>query len=94
MTNALRILLTLLTILSGTTICNASTQEAVRGVVFGKTFALERETSFSTDFVAPIRGADDVPFTFRGDTRSPSEIFENGFQPRGTSDDLFLHALN
>lgn len=53
MTNALRLLLTLFTILSSTTICNASTQEVVRGVVFGKIFAPERETNFSTDFIAP-----------------------------------------
>jgi len=33
-------------------------------------------------------------FTFRGDSRSPNEIFGNGFQPRGNSNNLFLHALD
>lgn len=32
-------------------------------------------------------------FTYRGDSRSPSEIFEYGFKPRGTSTDLQAHAL-
>ena len=33
-------------------------------------------------------------FTFRGDTRSPEEIFNEGFTPRGTSTDLLAHALD
>src|SRR5690606_10084474 len=33
-------------------------------------------------------------FTYRGDTRSPEVIFREGFQPRGNSADLFLHALD
>jgi len=31
-------------------------------------------------------------FVFRGDTRSPSTIFSEGFKPRGTSTDLLKHA--
>lgn len=34
------------------------------------------------------------PFTFRGDSRSPDEIFADGFAARGTSEDLFRHALD
>ncbi len=41
----------------------------------------------------PAKGA--VPaFTYRGDARGPDVIFDEGFQPWGTSDDLFLHALD
>jgi len=32
------------------------------------------------------------PFIFRGDARSPEAIFTEGFQPKGTSQDLFLKA--
>lgn len=52
MTNALRLLLTLLTILCCATICNTNAQETVRGVVVEKTCFLEGETGSSTDFVA------------------------------------------
>jgi scabin-like protein len=38
--------------------------------------------------------ADDLPpVTYRGDARTPEEIFETGFQPRGTSTDLEHYAL-
>ena len=38
---------------------------------------------------------DDIPnFTFRGDTRSPSTIFNEGFKANGDSIDLFLHAID
>ena len=33
-------------------------------------------------------------YLYRGDSREPDEIFEKGFESRGTSTDLFLHALN
>jgi hypothetical protein len=33
-------------------------------------------------------------FTFRGDSRLESEIFRDGFAPRGTSTDLMAHALD
>jgi len=33
-------------------------------------------------------------YTFRGDTRSPDVIFNEGFKPRGESRDLFQHALD
>gem|GEM_PF-3424047 len=36
----------------------------------------------------------DLPYTFRGDPRSPDVIFKDGFQPRGTSDDIYLHAVD
>jgi RHS repeat-associated protein len=32
--------------------------------------------------------------TFRGDTRLPAEIFQNGFQARGSSTNLMAHALD
>jgi hypothetical protein len=34
------------------------------------------------------------PFTFRGDARGPDEIFDVGFQPRGTNTDLLDYAAN
>ncbi len=37
----------------------------------------------------PQRGT----FIFRGDARSPDVIFEQGFQPRGTNQDLYKYAL-
>ena len=41
------------------------------------------------------RGAGDIPsFTFRGDSRPPEVIFNEGFAPRGTSTDLYAHALD
>ena len=44
---------------------------------------------------AARKKADNIPsFTFRGDRRAPSEIFEQGFQPRGTSVDLLDYAAN
>ncbi|PRA20843.1 hypothetical protein CQZ97_28550 [Pseudomonas poae] len=33
-------------------------------------------------------------YLYRGDLREPDEIFEKGFESRGASTDLFLHALN
>ena len=33
-------------------------------------------------------------FTFRGDTRPPEVIFEEGFAARGTGTDLLSHALD
>ncbi|MCD7040206.1 RHS domain-containing protein, partial [Pseudomonas sp. MAFF 311096] len=33
-------------------------------------------------------------YLYRGDLREPDEIFEKGFESRGTSTDLYLHALN
>ncbi|MBY8950094.1 type IV secretion protein Rhs, partial [Pseudomonas sp. SH10-3B] len=33
-------------------------------------------------------------YLYRGDLREPDEIFEKGFESRGSSTDLFLHALN
>ncbi|MEM8948498.1 MAG: enterotoxin A family protein [Pseudomonadota bacterium] len=41
------------------------------------------------------RTGDDLPETvFRGDTRSPDEIFGPGFEPRGTATDLHDYAEN
>jgi RHS repeat-associated protein len=34
------------------------------------------------------------PYSYRGDNRPFSQIFDEGFAPWGTSDDLFSHALN
>jgi hypothetical protein len=39
-----------------------------------------------------IEAATDRPFRYRGDSRSADEIFKDGFKPRGTSEDLLLHA--
>ncbi|MGY2397460.1 RHS repeat-associated core domain-containing protein, partial [Pseudomonas sp. SDO5271_S396] len=33
-------------------------------------------------------------YLYRGDMREPDEIFEKGFESRGSSTDLFLHILN
>lgn len=33
-------------------------------------------------------------FTYRGDTRPPTQIFEEGFSPRGDSTDLYKHAVD
>ncbi|WP_458376814.1 RHS repeat-associated core domain-containing protein [Pseudomonas pergaminensis] len=33
-------------------------------------------------------------YLYRGDSREPDEIFEKGFESRGTSTDLYLHSLN
>lgn len=38
------------------------------------------------------RGVDDLPVTFRGDTRAPGQVFDEGFQPKGQNYDLFEHA--
>ncbi|MCE0461012.1 scabin-related ADP-ribosyltransferase [Pseudomonas uvaldensis] len=39
--------------------------------------------------------ASEIPqYTFRGDSRGPDVIFNEGFQPRGNSKDLMLHALD
>ncbi|MBK3460239.1 RHS repeat-associated core domain-containing protein [Pseudomonas haemolytica] len=43
----------------------------------------------------PLPGPDNKrEYLYRGDLREPDEIFENGFESRGTSTDLFLHTLN
>jgi hypothetical protein len=34
------------------------------------------------------------PYTYRGDTRGPEVIFEQGFQPKGESTDLLQHAID
>lgn len=39
-----------------------------------------------------VEAATDRPFRYRGDSRSADEIFRDGFKPRGTSDDILLHA--
>jgi hypothetical protein len=33
-------------------------------------------------------------YLYRGDGHHPDEIFENGFRPKGTSDDLLLHSID
>ena len=38
--------------------------------------------------------APETAFTFRGDTRGPGTIFNEGFSARGSSQDLFAHAVN
>ncbi|MGQ0679495.1 MAG: scabin-related ADP-ribosyltransferase [Actinomycetota bacterium] len=38
------------------------------------------------------RSTDEAPLVFRGDQRTPEVIFKEGFQPRGTSDDLLEYA--
>ncbi len=46
---------------------------------------------FVSDFLVTNSGAN---FTYRGDSRSPDEVFSNGFQSRGNSTDLQAHALD
>ena len=44
---------------------------------------------------ASVTGGRELPsFTYRGESRGPQEIFNEGFTARGTSSDLYLHALN
>lgn len=57
MISALRLLLTLFTILCCTTIGSAAAQETHAGVVFEKACVLEGKSYFSADFDAPGRGA-------------------------------------
>lgn len=33
-------------------------------------------------------------YLYRGDQRHPDEIFEHGFKPKGTSNDLLLHSID
>ena len=40
-----------------------------------------------------IKVDDNLNVVYRGDTRNPNEIFENGFSPWGESKD-FLHSTN
>jgi hypothetical protein len=50
--------------------------------------------------ISPLANSDlgvpakDIPFTFRGDSRAPNEIFPTGFQPKGTNTDLYDYARN
>lgn len=55
MKTTLRLFLTFFTILCGTTIAGAAVQEMHAGVVFEKSYVLERGTGFSAEFVAPKR---------------------------------------
>ncbi|WP_323873012.1 scabin-related ADP-ribosyltransferase [Xenorhabdus doucetiae] len=41
-----------------------------------------------------VGNKDDYIITYRGDTRSFTEIFDKGFETLGPSNDLYLHALN
>ncbi|WP_407078584.1 RHS repeat-associated core domain-containing protein [Xenorhabdus bovienii] len=48
-------------------------------------------------FIDPfgLAGADcDEILTYRGDTRHPDEIFNDGFKPWGTSKDLYKHTMD
>lgn len=88
---ALRLLLTLFTILCSTTISGASIQESQAGVAFEKAACvLEAESHFSANFNAPKK----TPYTYRGDSRGPQDIFENGFQPRGNNTNLLDYTTN
>jgi len=78
------------------------------GVSYGATrYANDREmlplnaAAVAVDFALPMppiysisKATKGVGFTFRGDSRTPDEIFLNGFGPRGTSTDLQAHALD
>ncbi|MBC8955052.1 hypothetical protein [Xenorhabdus sp. PB62.4] len=54
----------------------------------------------STNFIDPfgLAGSDcdelDYLLTYRGDTRNPDEIFNDGFKPWGTSKDLYKHMMD
>jgi Flp pilus assembly pilin Flp len=39
-------------------------------------------------------GSKNPEFTYRGDSRSPAQIFNDGFRTRGPSNDLLLHATD
>jgi len=44
-----------------------------------------------TTYIDPL-GLADEPVTYRGDSRPPELIFSKGFDPKGNSSDLLLHA--
>jgi hypothetical protein len=69
------------------------------GLGFGMPVAGALESGLAgraTNSVRSTSGAagDLQGFTFRGDTRGPDVIFNEGFAARGNSEDLFLHALD
>jgi hypothetical protein len=59
----------------------------------GSGTVLQSEAASGTTTVGNVV-ANKPDFTYRGDSRSPTEIFENGFKPRGASTDLQAHALD
>lgn len=56
--------------------------------------AIDNLTGSAKSLSKSIPDVDLPKFTFRGDTRGPTEIFEKGFEARGTSTDLMKHALD
>lgn len=60
------------------------------------TAGLKANLAASADTVGGVTGESSAAykFTFRGDTRSPDVIFNEGFVPRGDSTDLLAHALD
>jgi hypothetical protein len=55
---------------------------------------LEGNRDHFTPFGRLLAASRTLSFTFRGDSRAPSTIFDEGFSARGTSTDLFAHALD
>ncbi|MER3250415.1 scabin-related ADP-ribosyltransferase [Salmonella enterica] len=45
-------------------------------------------------WIDPLGSCKDDIITYRGDDRSPDEIFRDGFKPKGDSNDLLLHATD
>jgi len=43
---------------------------------------------------APPSTSSETDYLFRGDSKHPDEVFENGFKSKGESNDLYLHALD
>ncbi|WSB81429.1 enterotoxin A family protein [Streptomyces sp. NBC_01775] len=48
----------------------------------------------ASDFGVRRRAAVKPRRVFRGDTRSPDEVFSSGFSPRGTNEDIGKYALH
>jgi len=79
---------------SAADITNALGAVALGVIAPGTGTAYTKAADGAVDGVRAVAGNKAPNFTFRGDTRSPSTIFDKGFSARGESTDLFLHAVN
>ena len=52
------------------------------------------QASIKTSEPSPPDSTKNEDYLFRGDKILPSEAFENGFKSKGTSEDLYLHAVD
>jgi RHS repeat-associated protein len=73
--------------------CKSLGQKVLAGGLFLAGAVLPGGGYSQLDDVA-VAAAKTPAFTFRGDARAPGTIFSEGFSARGSSTDLFAHALN